>query len=105
MKGRKHTDEAKRKISESKIGKKRPQHVIDSMTRANTKVILQFSHTGKLLREYQSIKQAVEKTGVSERTIIRGLQCPNAYTTFRGYVWRYKSKYTVEQIFEFTKEL
>ena len=57
--------------------------------------VLQYSYDGKtLLNEYNSIREAEEKTGVGNRLI--SAVCRNQKPTAHGFVWKYKDQLSNE---------
>jgi len=50
--------------------------------------VLQYDLEGNLIREYKSLNEAWEKTGIARSQIAR---CANGiYETARGYIWKFK---------------
>ena len=98
----KHTEESKRKISESKIGEKSPmfgkhhseehkKRMSASMTgnhNSPTKPVLQYSKTGEFIAEYQSIREAERQTGCKSESVCRC--CKGNRKSAGGFIWRYK---------------
>ena len=77
--GKHFTEEHKKKISESRIGKhNRPK-----------KPILQFSKDGEFIAEYPSIIEASRQTGCNSGNICSC--CMGKYKSAGGYLWRYAS--------------
>ena len=89
------TEEQKRKMSESHIGKhlseetKKKQSA--SMTgnhNSPTKPVLQFSKDGEFIAEYQSIREAERQTGCKSESVCRC--CKGRLKTCGGFIWKYK---------------
>ena len=49
--------------------------------------VLQYSKQGKLLQQFDSIKQAAELVGVDSSTVIGALK--GYYQTAGGFIWKY----------------
>jgi group I intron endonuclease len=113
-KGKVQTEEAKRKMSESKMGEKNPMkhmtgernhmfgrrgeknplfrkrrssEVIKRAAKGHEKSLLQFSKEGKLLREWQSATQVRRETGLSDKHI--GSVCKGNRSYAGGFIWKY----------------
>lgn len=98
-----HTEESKKKISESKIGEKSPmfgkhhseeskKHISESMTgnhNSPTKPVLQYSKTGEFIAEYQSIREAERQTGCKSESVCRC--CKGNHKSAGGFIWQYKN--------------
>ena len=85
----KHSEEAKRKISEARIGitlsEEHKKKISQSM---GVNGILQFSKDGELIAEYSSIHEAERQTGCNQGNICNC--CKGRLKTCGGYIWRYK---------------
>ena len=79
--GKKHTLESRKKISESQIG-------VPHKGRTRAKKILQFSKTGELIREWNSITEAAKELKLSVGNI-HGVLNERKKTT-GGFRWKYK---------------
>jgi len=83
--GMKHSDATKYKISKTKKGStpwnKGRRNV------GNLKPVLQYDLDGNFIKEYISIKDAKDKTGIS--AVNHCLKYDN-YKTAGGYIWKYK---------------
>ena len=61
---------------------------VKSQVYPTSKRVLQFDLEGNIIREYKSINEAREKTGIARSQIAR---CANGeYKTARGYIWKFK---------------
>lgn len=91
-KGRIVSQEAREKIKNTLIGKPRPAAVIEKMRQSLTgkggKVILQYDLENNLIKEYNTITQAVKENGLCYRSVRRVLKGQLKQT--RGYVFKYK---------------
>ena len=85
----KHTEESKRRISESKIGitfsEEHKKKISESM---GVNGILQFSKNGEFIAEYPSTHEAERQTGCNQGNICKC--CKGRLKTCGGYIWRYK---------------
>ena len=50
--------------------------------------VLQFTMDGDLVREFESINEAVRQTGIDHRNISRG--CNGTYRQAGGYIWKFR---------------
>jgi len=80
-KGKKRTEENKRRISESKKGIPIP---------GNRKPILQYDKEGSLIQEFNSIEEAAKIIGGSPTAINNALR-KGGNATSSGYLWKYKN--------------
>lgn len=102
--GKRHSPEAKLKMSEARKGvtkteswkenigkahkgKKRPKHVGEIVGALRAKAVLQFDHAGNFIREYPSASQAKRETGVSAVSHA----CTGLYSQAGGFIWKYKN--------------
>lgn len=93
----KHSDEEKRKISESlkifyknnpdKINKVNKEKHREAMTKAVGKKIDQYDKDGKFIKTYQSIAEAGRLSGVKRSNIVHVLRGKNQ--TAGGFTWEY----------------
>ena len=88
MYGKHHTEETKNKISDAKIGISIPhtEEWNEKIGRSNSKPVAQYSQDGELLAIYQSRTEAEEVTGTAHQHIgkcIRGER-----KTAGGYIWK-----------------
>lgn len=86
MYGKHHTEESKRKNSESRKGK------CTGKENGKARKVLMFSTDGKLLKEFDCLKEAANSLGKSSVTGISNCCRHLAYTSL-GYCWRYKEEY------------
>ena len=92
----KHSEETKKKISESMTGEKHPMFGKHFSEEHNNKIsqskgvngILQFSKDGELIAEYSSIHEAERNTGCNNCNICKC--CRGERKSAGGYIWRYK---------------
>ena len=98
MYGKKHTDETKHKMRAIKLGKKLSPEQRRRMSEGHktVKVDMIDRDTGKLLRSFNSIKEASRTTGTNYSTLINC--CRGIYKTAGGYVWKYSEKNHTKQI-------
>lgn len=79
--GYSHTEESKKRISESKkgqgVGKNNP----------NSKKIMQFSIDGELIKIWDSMHDAEREGGFSNKCI--SLCCKGKNKTHKGFIWKY----------------
>lgn len=99
--GKHHTEETKKKISESKKGKKNP-NLWNSISDENKKKILnaaieknrveieQFSLDGKLIKVWDSMVEAARSLGVWNTNIHKC--CNGQAKTCGGFIWKYHNK-------------
>jgi group I intron endonuclease len=99
--GKHHTEETKKKISESKKGKKNP-NLWNSISDENKKKILnaaieknrveveQFSLDGKLIKVWDSMVEAARSLGVWNTNIFKC--CNGQAKTCGGFKWKYHKK-------------
>ena len=99
----KHSEETKKKMSESRTGEKaywygkhhsgETKNKISASLTGNhnkpQKSVLQFSKNGKFIAEYPSAREAERNTGCYHGDICRC--CKGKYKTCGGYIWRYAS--------------
>jgi len=78
-----HTEESKRKIAESRIGKKMPKEYIES----KSKKIVQLDFDDNVLKIWNSAKEAQRETGLSQGNISRC--CNGNYKQAYGFKWKY----------------
>lgn len=76
LKGNKHT-----------LGLKFSQDTKNKMIASRIKPILKISLDGTILEEFSSIKEAIEKTNINPKTVLRGIG-----KTAGGFIWAYKDK-------------
>lgn len=92
--GKSHNEETKKKISESKIGKKMDYNDEDRIKMGNrmsakmSKVVLQFSLDNEFINEHSSVTKASENIGCSRDGISDC--CNNKRTEYKGFIWKFK---------------
>ena len=62
----------------------------DKGTRSRHKKVDQFTKDGKVIRRWDSIKEATEAVGASRTTISEAIR--GNYKTAKGFVWRYSNE-------------
>lgn len=98
-KGLKHSDETKKKMSESRKGKTPmlgKKHSTETKNKIglkgekhpNIKPVLQFDLDGNFIKEWSFIKDASDKLNISAGDITR--VCKNQRNKAGGYKWKYK---------------
>lgn len=86
-KGIKFSEEHKRKISEARMGYKMPLKSRKKLAESKKRKIKQFDLNDNFIKEYNSIKSAVEETGLNHISIVvRGIG-----KTAGGYKWKYSN--------------
>ena len=89
MFGKNHTDESIAKIKESR-NKSVDQNELNRLSKErNSKSILQYDLEGIFIDEYESIKVAAEKTGLSESLI--GKTCRGIVKSPRKFIFKFKN--------------
>ncbi len=89
MFGKNHTDESIAKIKESR-NKSVDQNELNRLSKErNSKSILQYDLEGIFIDEYESIKVAAEKTGLSESLI--GKTCRGIVKNPRKFIFKFKN--------------
>lgn len=97
FKGKKHTDEVKKKMSnmaKKRIinGMKGKKHTIETKNKismAHSIAIVQYDFEGNIINKYDSIKKAIQITGITSLYHILKISKNNIAG---GYVWKYKNK-------------
>ncbi len=84
-KGAKHTEEAKKKISEVQIGRKTSKETREKMSKSHKKVPVICLTNGK---EYESMMAAAKDLGLNSGNIYGALK--GRAKTVRGYIFKYK---------------
>lgn len=89
-KGFKHSDETRKKVKENNskfwLGKKRPE-IGNKVSEKLSKPICQFSKSGKLIKEFNSVRDAIKETGIDRTGIYK---CLNNRQSFSGgFIWRW----------------
>ena len=94
--GKHHSEESKKKISESLSGEKAYWYGKHHSEEYGKKIsqsmgvngILQFSKDGEFIAEYPSIKEAERQTGCYHGNICNC--CKGKYKSAGGFIWKYK---------------
>jgi hypothetical protein len=91
-----HTEETKRKISIANIGIKKPHVGVPRSTECREKIsmalnkpVLQFTKGGEFVCEYPSGKAAAFETGTAQQNISRC--CLGKSKTANGFIWKFKN--------------
>ena len=92
----KHSEETRKKISESMTGEKNPwygKHPTEETRKKMSdskpkKPVLQFSKDGELIAEYSSAREAERTTGCSNSNICEC--CNGKRKSCGGYIWKYE---------------
>jgi hypothetical protein len=92
------TEEHKRKIGESRIGKTHTEATKKKIAQAKYKPVIQFSRTGKFISFFYSMLDAQTKTGISRTLIYRSCVNKHGIQLAGGYIWKYRSAYTDKQL-------
>lgn len=85
--GRVVSPETRAKLSKAHTGKKRDRKAVEKMARSRQKPVLQYDLNGKLITQYESVKQAIERSGVGGTNIKRCLK--NKVESTKGFVFKY----------------
>lgn len=87
-----HTEEAKKKMSESKKGKyKKENH-------PRSKKVIQYSKNGEVIKIWECIKTASEDLNIADGSI--SSCCRGKLKTAGGYIWRYYENNEVNEVIE-----
>ena len=93
--GKHHSEESKRKMSESRKGrtswnkgKRMPAGTGEKAGEKQSIVTYQYSKDGELIAIYKSVREAARKTGLQSGSI--GRCCKGILKTTGGYVWRHE---------------
>ena len=90
--GKHHTEEARLRISEAHKGKKLSPEVCHAISEGHKglrcKPICQYTLDDVFIREWKSMSEASEKTGISIGNICS--TCKGRFKQTGGYIWRYK---------------
>ena len=82
--GKHHTEEARRKISEARKGKK----ISEEARKKKSKPIIQLTLDNKFIKEWDSITEAAHSVGCDKSLIMR--VCQGKKKTAKGFHWKYK---------------
>ena len=93
-KGRRFTEEHRRKIGEANRHRKLNQETKDRIGRANSIPIVQLSLVGDFVREWPSCAEASRQLGISSTHI--GRVCRNERKTAGGYIWKFSVDFKEE---------
>ena len=84
-----HTEESKKKMSESRTGKHHSEETKNKISDSEPKnPVIQFSKDGELLSEYSSLHEAERQTGCNKGHICEC--CKGTRKSTGGYIWKYK---------------
>ena len=84
-----HTEESKKKMSESRTGKHHSEETKNKISDSEPKnPVIQFSKDGELLSEYSSLHEAERQTGCSKGHICEC--CKGTRKSAGGFIWKYK---------------
>lgn len=93
--GKHHSEESRKKMSESRKGRtswnkgiSTKKEVVEKIAVAQSLSTLQYSIDGKLITTYKSVREAARMTGLQSGAI--GRCCSGKLKTAGGYVWRHK---------------
>ena len=87
--GKHHSEETKKRISESKIGKHLSEETKRKISESmGVNGIIQFSKEGELIAEYPSIAEAGRQTGCKNQSICNC--CKGNRKSAGGFIWKYK---------------
>jgi hypothetical protein len=102
MLGKTHSEESKKKISQSLTGKVRSKEHCESIRKSKlgiivsdetkakkSKPVLQYDLQGNFIAKYFGIKEAARKVGISDSLIID--VCKGKYPQGKGFVWKYEN--------------
>ena len=92
----KHSEESKKKISESRTGEKHPmfgkhfseEHKKKIRENSPSKAVIQLSKDGEFIAEYSSIHEAERQTGCHHQSICEC--CKGERKSAGGFIWKYK---------------
>ena len=79
--GYKHSEESLKKM-------RKPKNHGDKVGKAHEKPVLQYDKNMNFIKEFKSIKQAMNETGVNNSSI--GNCCSGKLKTCGGFIWRFK---------------
>ena len=83
-----NTSEMKTKLSNIRKGKPNPK----AMNESNCRPILQLSLSGKFIKEFDSIKSAIQNLGIKAATSNISNVCKGKRNSAYGYKWKYKEE-------------
>ena len=93
--GKHYSEKTKKRMSESQIGKHRSEDTKKKISEskmgnhnAPTKPIIQYTKDGEFIRELTSASEASRVLGICQSTITRC--CQGIFKSAGGFVWRYK---------------
>jgi len=86
-----NTSEMKTKLSNIRKGKPNPK-AIKAMNESNCRPILQLSLSGKFIKEFDSIKSAIQNLGIKAATSNISNVCKGKRNSAYGYKWKYKEE-------------
>lgn len=86
-----NTSEMKTKLSNIRKGKPNPK-AIKAMNESNCRPILQLSLSGKFIKEFDSIKSAIQNLGIKAATSNISNVCKGKRNSAYGFKWKYKEE-------------
>ena len=90
-KGRKLTDEHKKKISEANKGKKISDKCKSAVLKSRSKPVVQLTLEGDFIASYPSAREAERQTGVGYVSI--SCCCNKKFKTSGGFIWCFENEY------------
>lgn len=85
-KGKKYTEETRKKISAANRDKKRSEETKNKMSEAHKLPVVQYTLSGELVRVWESATQA-EQEGFNQSNIAR--VCKGKQKHHKNYIWKY----------------
>lgn len=102
--GTAHTDETKKKISEKMKGRVQSVETKRKISQSKKKQVIQLSITGKFIQEFSSLSEAQHHTDINRIQISSACKLLGEMKSVGGYLWRFKSFYTEEQLVNLKRE-
>lgn len=87
--GRKHTLESIEKMKLNRPNVPMNDATKEALLKANNKIVLQFSKSGELIQEWESVTIAAETLGIGRSAIYNC--CNGRCKTTAGFIWKYPS--------------
>ena len=82
-----HTEEARRKIAQAGIGRKRSEKSIQIVSEVKSKSIKCFDLDGNYIKTYKSLREAEKELDIDNSNI--SAVCTGKYNQIKGYIFRY----------------